>query len=219
MLNKWTIIGLGVLALVVGLILHWRVGLGIFFVTVILGFATAAYLIGARRVKRSFLGFLARYGTVFLALFFLEYALLAFFPAFENELRNLTARLVGGILNLSGAEYYVSGPIIGLENPSLAFDITVACLGGALFWAYMALVLATPGLTATQRLTGIGVGLAILLGFNMFRITLSIHLEQGTGVYVHDYFYYFNMVFVLLVWAGWLWTLKPRRPHLSPAGP
>ena len=216
-MKKWTIIGLGVLVLFAGLCLVSKVMLGITFIIVIVGFATAAYLIGARRVKRSFLGFLARYGTVFLALLLLEYALIAFFPAFHNELRNLTARLAGGILDLGGTEYYVSGPIIGLENPSLAFDISVACLGGALLWVYIALVLAAPRATSRQRLTGICAGLAILLGFNIFRITLSIYLEQATGVHVHGYFYFFNMIFVLLVWAGWLRTLKPKSPHLSGA--
>ncbi len=209
-MKKWTIIGLGVLALFIGLCLMSRVITGITFLILIVGFATAAYLIGARRVKQSFLGFLARYGTVFLAFIFLERALVRFFPAFHNAMRNLTARIVGGILNLGGAECYVSGPIIGLENPSLTSDISVGCLGGTLFYVYIALVLAAPGATSRQRLTGICAGLAILLGFNIFRITLSIYLEWLTGVYVHDYFYIFNMVFVLLIWAGWLRILKPR---------
>ena len=113
-------------------------------------------------------------------------------------------------MGLGGAEYSLSGPIIMLQNPSYASDITVGCLGGALFWVYIALVLAVPGATWRQRLTGIGAGLAILLGFNIFRITLSIYLGWLTGVHVHDYFYVFNMVFVLLVWAGWIRTLKPR---------
>lgn len=213
-MGKWTIIGLGILALFIGLCLAFR---GIAYIILIGGFATVAYLISVRKVKHSFLGFLARYGTVLLAFLFVEAALLTFFPALHTTLRNLAAAMVGAVLNLGGAEYSVSGPIIRLPSPALAYDISVGCLGGALFWIYIALVLATPGATSRQRLTGTFAGLAILFSFNLFRITLSIYLEQATGVYVHGYFYLFNMVFVLLVWAGWLWTLKPRRPHLSRA--
>jgi len=54
------------------------------------------------------------------------------------------------------------------------------------------------------------VGLATLIAFNIFRITLSVYLQERTGVRVHDYFYWFNMLVVLLVWAGWVRTLKPR---------
>lgn len=214
-MKKWTIIGLALLVLFIGLCLVSQVMLGITFIILIVGFTTAAYLIGARRVKRSFLGFLARYGTVFLALLSLEIAFLKFFPALHTTLRNLTAKIVSEILNLGGAECHVSGPIIGLQNPSLTFDISVACLGGALLWVYIALVLAAPGATSRQRLTGIGAGLAILLGFNIFRMTLSVYLEWLTGVHVHDYFYIFNMIFVLLVWAGWLRTLKPKMETLA----
>lgn len=214
-MKKWTIIGLGVLILFAGLCLVSRVILGITFIIVIVGFATAAYLIGARRVKGSFLGFLARYGTIFVALALIGGILELFLTGFFTEIRSLTATLVGGILSLGGVEYSLSGPIIMLQNPSIASDITAGCLGGTLFCIYIALVLAAPGATWRQRLTGIGAGLAILLGFNIFRITLSIYLGWLTGVYVHDYFYIFNMIFVLLVWAGWLRTLKPKMETLA----
>ena len=127
-MKKWTIIGLGFLALFAVLCLVSKVMLGIALIVMIVGFATAAYLIGARRVKRSFLGFLARYGTVSLALVFLEGALLIFSPTFHNALRDITATLVCGIVGLGGAEYSLSGPIIILQNPSYASDITVSCL-------------------------------------------------------------------------------------------
>ena len=56
-MKKWTIIGLGVLVLFAILCLVSKVMLGIALIVMIVGFATAAYLIGARRVKSSFLGF------------------------------------------------------------------------------------------------------------------------------------------------------------------
>jgi len=216
-MKKWTIIGLGFLALFAVLCLASKVMLGIALIIAIVGFATAAYLIGARRVKSSFLGFLARYGTIFLALALIGGILELFLTGFFTEIRSLTATLVGGILSLGGVEYSLSGPIIMVQNPSFASDITVGCLGGTLFCIYIALVVAAPRATWRQRLTGIGAGLAILLGFNIFRITSSVYLGWLTGVNVHDYFYVFNMVFVLLVWAGWIRTLKPRAETLANA--
>jgi exosortase/archaeosortase family protein len=181
------------------------------------GFGTVGYFIAVRRFRQPFVGFLVRYAVSFLFLILLEVALLYLVPSFHDAMRNLTARLVGGILGWVGVSHYVSDSTIMLQNPFLTFDVEVACLGGVLFWAYIALVVAESKATRKQRLVGIFVGLAILLAFNFFRITLSIYLEWRTGVYVHDYFYLFNMVFVLLVWAGWLRTLRRRRAAPVPA--
>jgi len=97
-----------------------------------------------------------------------------------------------------------------MHNPYLAFDVTAACLGGELFWTYAALVMAETSANNKQRLKGILIGLGILIVFNFFRITLSIYVEWATGFRVHTLFYFFNMVFVLLVWMRWLRTLKPK---------
>ena len=123
----------------------------------------------------------------------------------------------------AGVSYSVSDSFITVQDPTITYDIDVACLGGVLFWAYIALVLAEFKATRKQRLVGVLIGVAIILGFNFFRITLSIYLEWLTGVYVHDYFYLFNMVFVLLLWAIWLRTLRRRRavpaPVATPSSP
>ncbi len=149
----------------------------------------------------------------------LEMAILYFFPSVHNTLRHATASFVGWILGLAGVGHSVSGPIVTIirvNDTLLTFDISAACLGGILFWAYIALVLAESGVTRRQRLIGLIAGLLILVAFNLFRITISIYLEWRTGVNVHDYFYLFNMVFVLLVWAGWLRILKkPKKPKAA----
>jgi len=173
-------------------------------------FGAAGYIIASRRVKQSFVVFLVRFAIVFLLLILIEAAILSLWPSVHNTMCNLTTRLVGGILGTVGVSESVSGSIITLQDPSLVFRVDAACLGGLLLWAYMALVLAESRVSPKQRLAGILIGLAILLGFNFFRITWSIYLEWQTGVNVHDYFYIFNMIFVLLVWAGWLRTLKPK---------
>jgi exosortase/archaeosortase family protein len=188
-------------------------------VVIVLVMSTIGYFIGARRVRQSFGSFLGRYIVVFGALFLIEYAFLEMLPYVHETLRNFTATVVGGILGLAGFDPLVSGPICTLQEPSLAFDVTAGCLGGVLFWVYTGLVFAESGVTWRQRLLGILAGLSMLVAFNIFRITLSIYLEARTGVYVHDYFYLFNMVFVLLVWAGWLEILKLKSPDLSRAIP
>jgi hypothetical protein len=70
--------------------------------------------------------------------------------------------------------------------------------------------------TRRQRLLGFGAGLLVLVAFNLFRITTSIYVEWSTGVNIHDYFYFFNMVFVLCVWAIWLRIIGPKRRAAVP---
>ncbi len=183
-----------------------------------IAFGAIGYFITSRRIKQSFVSFFVRFTIAFLLLILIESAVLSLWPSVHNTICNLTARLVGGMLSTVGVSESVSGSIIALQEPSLTFSVDAACLGGLLLWAYIALVLAESRATLKQRLAGILIGLAILLGFNFFRITWSIYLEWLTGVNVHDYFYLFNMVFVLLVWAGWLKTLqlKARKPAKTP---
>ena len=173
-------------------------------------FGVAGYLIASRRGHRSFLVFLALFAFAFLFLVFLEAAVLSLWPSVHEGLCGFTADLAGSTLGAMGVVNSVSGSTITVENPTLAFSVDPACLGGMLFWAYIALVLAELRATNRQLLTGILIGLFLLLAFNFFRITLSIYLEWRTGVHVHDYFYVVNMVVVLVVWAGWQRTLGLR---------
>jgi exosortase/archaeosortase family protein len=180
-------------------------------VAIAAAFAVMGYVIATRRVKSNFVVFLARFGIVFFSLFVLESAVISLFPSFHATMQNLMATLVGGVFSFAGPSHTISGSTIILQNPYLAFDITTACLGGLLLWTYIALVLAEPTANNKQRVVGILIGLAILLAFNFFRIILSIYLEWRTGFRIHDLFYFFNMLFVLLIWAGWLRTLKSQR--------
>jgi exosortase/archaeosortase family protein len=195
LLSNWAIALAAVLAVLIGLIA---------------GYGAIGYFAAARRIRQPFLRFLIRYSVVFLLLIGLEIAVAALFPSVHNTLRDATASFVSWILGLAGVSHSVAGPMITVNDPLLTFDVTMACLGGVLFWVYSGLVLAESGITRRQRLIGLAVGLATLVAFNLFRITTSIYLEWRTGVNVHNYFYLFNMVFVLLVWFGWIRTLKPR---------
>jgi len=186
-------------------------------IVLVLVMSTIAYLVRARRVRQSFISFFIRYIAIFGALFLIEYAFLELLPSLHEALRNLTATIVGGIVGLAWMEPVVSGPLITLQDPSLAFDITVGCLGGVLFWVYIGLVFAESGITRRQRILGIAAGLSVLLAFNIFRMALSLYLQELTGVYVHDYFYFFNIVFVLLVWAVWTRTLRVKAAVVSSA--
>jgi len=169
-----------------------------------------------RRIRQPFLAFLARFSIVFFLLFFLEFIVFyGLAPSVYAKLQGLTATSVDGILSLAGAGHSISGSTIMLQNPSLSFDITVGCLGGELFWTYVALVSADTTASNRQRILGIIIGLAVIFAFNFFRITLSVYLEWRTGFHVHDMFYLFNTIFVLLVWVLWLRTLKPGATRLA----
>ena len=129
------------------------------------------------------------------------------------------ATLVGYVLYLFHINYSISGATITLQNPFLVFNIDAACLGTMLLWVYAALVLAEPKASDRQKVRGILIGFGILLAFNFVRITLSIYLEWLTSIHIHDFFWYFNMIFVLVVWAGWLWTMRRRPTRLAGAMP
>lgn len=218
-MTKWTIAGLSFLGLGIGALLLLQASYGITFAILIVGFAVPGYFIVTQRVKQPFLGFLARYGTVFLALQLLELVLMAYFPGLYAEIRHVTAQMVGGILGLGGLEYQVSGAFIELYDPVHVAEVTSGCVGGVAFWVYVGLVAATPGATLRQRLIGVAIGLTLLLAYNLTRMTASIYFEWANDIRVHDYFYAFNMVFILLIWAAWLWTLKQGKPSLSRARP
>lgn len=191
----------------------WAIEIAVVLVVVIgiiAAFGGVGYFIGGRFARRPFLGYIIRYAVVFLGLLGFESLILWLAPSVHSTLQHLTAVVVGWALDLANVRNSVSGSAIGVQAPSILFKIDVACLGGLLFWAYIALVVAETRATRRQRLIGLGTGLAGLLVFNLFRIFISIYIESKTGVNVHNYFYLVNMVVVLLLWAGWVWTLKPK---------
>jgi len=57
------------------------------------------------------------------------------------------------------------------------------------------------------------------MAFNFFGITLSIYVEGLTGFNVHYIFYYINIFFVMLVWLGWLRTIRRRPARFAGAMP
>jgi exosortase/archaeosortase family protein len=177
-------------------------------------FGTIGYFVATRRVKQPFLVFMMRFSAIFFLLFLAELAIISTLPSAEAAMRNFTANLVGGLLTIAGAHHLVTGSTITLQNPYLVFNVTEACLGGMLLWTYGGLVLAEASATRKQRILGLLTGVIIILLFNFVRIVLSVYLEWKTAVHVHDYFFLFNMVFVLLVWLGWLRTLEHRKPRL-----
>ena len=183
---------------------------------ILAGFGLAAYVFGGRR-SGSFVRFILRYLTVFLLLLLAEAGLVWLFPSVHTAMETVTAHSVAGLLKVTGTDPSATGSIISFGNPPLMFDVTVACLGGMLYWVFIGLVWAEARTTRRQRLLAILAGVALLIGFNLFRITFSVYLEWRTGAYVHDYFYALNMLFVLLLWAGWQWTLRPRPAPAVPS--
>ena len=199
----------------------WAIGLAVALVVIvgiIAGYATIGYIIAGRGIKRPFLRYTVRYAVVFLVFLGLETIIIWLAPSVHRMLQHLTAVAVGQTLEMASVHNLISGSRIAVQEPQSVFRIDVACLGGILFWAYIALVLAEPRATVRQRLIGLGAGLIGLLVFNLFRIFISIYIDSKTGVNVHNYFYLFNMVFVLLLWAGWVRTLKPRPARVTRPG-
>lgn len=197
----------------------WSYGALIVLVLVCAIFGGIGYAIASRRVKQPLLAFFLRFAVVFLLLVVIEAAILSLWPSVHESIGNLVTTLVGGMLATVGVNESVSGSIITLQDPLLVFSVDAACLGGLLFWVYIALVMAESKASTKQRIAGLLIGLAILLGFNFFRILWSIYLGWLTEVHVHDYFYLVNMIVVLIVWAGWLRILKPGTASSSKSSP
>ena len=216
MTRRLRIIGLTILVLfALALILSSEATAGILLLGFITGFAAIAYMVSSRRVTHSFIRFLLRFAVVFIAFLILNAAMSHLFPSVHIVPRDLMAKIVCAVLNLGGTDYNIMGSTIWLEDYPLVADIAEPCLGGILLWLYAALILAVPDVTHKQRILGIFFGFAIIMTFNVVRIAFSIHLEYITGAYVHDYFYYFNIAFVMLVWIGWLWLIEPVKRRLS----
>ncbi len=173
--------------------------------------AAVGRFVFARWRWRLFGNFLARYVVVFGLLFLAEVGFLALFPSLHAVLSHLTAGIVARLLSLFGTEPSVSGSIITLSNPSLAFEVTPSCLGGILYWIFAALVVAEPQATLRQRFIAITAGLGLLIAFNVLRITTSIYLERETGVHVDSYLFLFSIGFVLLLWFAWARVVKGQR--------
>jgi len=182
-------------------------------------FALVCRFVASRRASQSIQVFLTRFAVAFAFLYILELAVIVLWPSVPRTLASGMANLVGGILSLAGMSHSVSGWTIAVQNSSVSFNIGWGCLGGELFWCYLALVFADTAATRKQRLMGIIVGLAILLAFNFFRITLSIYVEGLTGFNVHYIFYYINIFFVMLVWLGWLRTIRRSPARFAGATP
>ena len=193
----------------------WLIGTFLIWVT----FALIGYFVATRWAKQPIVLFLTRFLIVFSFLFFLEFAIVCLWPSFHHAIQSRMATVVGDILGLGGMSYSVSGWTVALPGSSLSFNIGTGCLGGELFCTFVALVFAETTATRKQRLAGMLIGIAILLAFNFFRITLSIYLEGLTGFNVHNVFYIFNMIFVLLVWFGWLWNIRRRPARVAGAMP
>lgn len=188
---------------------------------VLLLFAASCYIVGKflkRERGNRFIWFFARCVVVFALMIGCETAIVRLFPSYPGLLRDSAAAAAGWVLHLLDMPNSVTGSVIYTDTLCIAFDITYPCLGVVLFLTYIALVFAQPNVTRKQHLAGLAGGLAALAVFNVFRIALTVYVEGSTGGYVHNIFYFFNMSVVVLVWAGWMWTLKPRRatPPQSP---
>ncbi len=190
--------------------------IGLLIAALTVGFGTAGYFVATRRARRPFVAFILRYAVAFLSLLLLEAAFLWLAPPVHTALRHATAVAAGWLVGMAGAANSVAGSILTLHDSAAAFEIDVGCLGGILFWSYIALVLAEPAATWRQRLAGLAAGCAALLAFNLFRISVSVYVEWSAGRGVHNYFYLLNMAFVLCVWALWLRLVRPARQPPEP---
>jgi archaeosortase B (VPXXXP-CTERM-specific) len=116
--------------------------------------------------------------------------------------------------NALGANATVLGSIIRLEGAAL--DINHECTGIFVLLVYLTFVLAYPA-SWTQRLSGIGVGIVVLMGVNIARlILLTIIASRYPEWFAYFHEYFFQGVFIaLLAFLASIWTEQVRRASLS----
>lgn len=183
--------------------------LGLILAVLIGGFSVAAYLTPGRRPRRPFVQFILRYAIVFISLLLLEAAFLWLVPSVHDSMRHATTVVVSWMVGLAGVRNSVLGSTLTLQDRPVSFEIDVACLGGILFWSYIAMILAETGATLRQQAVGLAAGCAALAIFNLSRIAASVYVEWHSGVNIHNWFYLLNMAFVLVAWAVWVRAVRP----------
>lgn len=131
-----------------------------------------------------------------------------------KPVQNTMASVVTAGANVLGANATVLDSIIRLE--SAALDINHECTGIFVLLVYLTFVLAYPASWA-QRLSGIAVGIVVLMGVNIARlILLTVIASRYPSWFAYFHEYFFQGVFIaLLAFLASIWTEQVRRATLS----
>jgi exosortase/archaeosortase family protein len=127
-----------------------------------------------------------------------------------DPVHRITANLTGVCSNLTGVPASVAGNDIRLATRILRIDLD--CTGIALMLIYVALVFAYP-LSVKRKLVGLAVGLPVIAGANLVRLTAVAQLSGRLGdrefLFVHDYlFKVLMMAVVIVLWGVYLTSAK-----------
>lgn len=130
-----------------------------------------------------------------------------------GPLQELIAATVTAGANGLGAEATRSGTVIRLDQAAL--DINHECTGVFVLLVYATFVFAYPA-PWRQRLYGVTLGVAILMGVNVARlIVLTVIASRSPGWFAYFHEYFFQGLFIaLLAFLASVWTEQVRRATL-----
>lgn len=130
-------------------------------------------------------------------------AAMAFNAPVVKSLGGLTATATGALANLTGVPAAVFGQDVFL--PTRVLSVNTECTGLFLLLAFVALVLCSPA-APWSKLRGLLVGGPVILGANMVRLLLVVHISGNDGAafgILHDYLFQAGMLLVVLaVWGA-----------------
>ncbi len=97
---------------------------------------------------------------------------------------------------------------VGQDSPFM-FLIGEDCTGWKSMLAFVALVIATLGVSLRKRALGIAVGIPLIYLGNLARILLVVMAEAAYGydaaLFIHDWLWQAGLIaLVLVLWLGWL---------------
>ena len=132
----------------------------------------------------------------------------------------LTAKLVGGIVNVAGIAATVQDRYI--SAPQLAVEIIEECTGLYEIVIFVAAVLAYPA-TRREKMIGVAAGIILLYALNLARMVFLVIVGNARP----DWFEFFHVYFwqaslILMITSVWLlWIVRvvrygARRPAIHP---
>lgn len=169
----------------------------------------------ARSQKRQVTQFLIIFFSLWAVLWAIPY-ILGVFPPGVEKLCPITAVWLGNILSFLGFRTTVEGVFVSFA--STGFTIISECTGYTAVALFLSVVVAYPASIA-KKLIGLGIGVPLIVGFNMLRLVIMavvlVHKPQYFEL-AHLYFWQVALIiFVVALVILWIEKLVNREKTSS----
>lgn len=165
--------------------------------------------------KRQVVKFLAVFLGLWAILWVIPY-MLRTFPPGVYSLCPITASWLGKVLALLGFSVVVDGVLVNFGTGGLT--IIAECTGYTAMALFFSVVVAYPS-PITKKLLGLAIGIPLILGFNLFRLTimaLVLVYRPQYFEFAHLYFWQVALIiFVVAIVVFWIEKLVGREKAIA----